>query len=352
MPKQILPFFIKLNSCGLLTLCLAINATPESNSVIDLDPFSVEAFETGALVPNFRLSSPSFAYEDRPELPNGGLILALSFIDGYRGLDVPGFEKWAGILQVPYFDARERFRYAWMVVYTYADGLWGYLPDAPTRALARFKLPLAVDQKFDSVKIAEIVGVLIQEITEEWPQSPMGAWQSDDEDGGGFDYDDWDPMYGRIGGVGDAANLPPEELVRFIYQYSGESLGSAVNSSYGPPEDIERRRFSFRDLFTTFPPETRHLSVAKNLLDPRWSVALKVEVTLPRPLPFLPHGKRTHNILFFAVGNRILAYSPSIGVWMQSATADSITSVQSLLDGMVLPGGHRPSNVDVLDLKD
>lgn len=335
-----------------LVLPLALLAEPQSNSVIDLDPFSVEASNAGILAPNFRLQSPSFAYQNQPELPNGGLILALNFIDGYRELDVPGSEKWAGILQVPYFDARERFRYAWVVTYAYADGLWGYLPEAPTRALARFKLPLAVDQRFDLEKLAEIVGVMIQKITEEWPQSPISGWQSDDDDGMDYDYDDWDPMYGRIGGVGDAAGLPPEELVRYIYQYSGDALGGAVGSRYGPPEDLERRRFSFRDLFTTYPPETRHLSIAKKLLEPRWSLALKVEVTLPRPLPFLPHGKRTHNILFFAVGNRLLAYSPSIGVWMQNASADSITSSQALIDAMVLPGGHRPSNVDVLDLKD
>lgn len=80
-------------------------------------------------------------------------------------------------------------------------------------------------------------------------------------------------------------------------------------------------------------------------------MAVMVEVQMPRPLPFLPHGKRRYEILFFNVGNRLLAYNPVIGVWMQPTPVSELTDEASLMDALILPGGQKPTSMVEIELK-
>jgi hypothetical protein len=267
-----------------------------------------------------------------------------SWIDTGTAL-IPGSVKWSGILHFPIIDSYERPRLKWLCLYFHGDRMYGYDPAARYESERQFAVPIRFEDRLQPAVLATFAASYVQSIF------PGGEelYESDpDPDSGDFggELQFFDVPPGRIAAVFPADHgLPPIELVKMIYQYTGTADPTA-SATMGPPADYAAGRLSWREFWQKVGTAPDYVEVARQLVAPRWGQ--KVIFHYMRDRWLLGEKPAQQTVLLFNVGLRVFSYHPDYGVWRTDATIHDLADARSLPAKLRFPGVPRIQRVEFI----
>ena len=313
-------------------------ASDESLPRFELDELEVIHSET-EFAPVFKGDQPRFVYYELPDLPNGGLILALEFMDRYRDAAIPGSMKWAGILNFPVIDGRER-PYAKMIcLYLYADRMWGYDPDPVYEYDRRFSVPIQYADRANKDVLFRFATSYVERVFPGGEEEVYFEEAADPDDPYGMTEETYEMITidpGRIAPIfSSQKGMEPEQLVRLIYHYGEPNPRPIGEVPLGPAEDFGKVNFSWSGFLAELGPRPDPVDLAAELVERRWSQVANFHYD--QSFLGLIEWKAKRRVLLFNIGMRIYVYDDDLGVWRSNARLEDLREPATLKDKLNHP---------------